>query len=252
LATEGIACQWLFEINFLASMGYDVSIGFNSKETCDEFKQMGIDCAVYLPNFYLPEVSPHPSNKPNQFDDDPCFNQLNTVHISCFGATRPMKNQFIQAIAAIEYANKFKKKLCFHINSTRIEQEGAQPLKNIRALFKNNPQHELKEWSWLDHESFLELTAKMDCCLQVSLSESMNICTADAVYQGIPVVVSKDMLWLPNYDRVTTGSAKVISEKIRGVLRWRKQIALLNRIHLDRYNIKSFFSWKGFLDKQYN
>ena len=152
----------------------------------------------------------------------------------------------MQAIAAIEYATKHNRTLYFHINGSRVEQGGNACLKNIRSLF-NETNHTLIEWPWLDHPMFLRLMSKMDVCLQVSLSESFCIVAADAVYMGVPVVVSKDVTWLPHFDRVSPNSSIEIMKKIHQVLRWKKQITQLNQIYLLHYNVKSKRAWKQFL-----
>lgn len=243
LSTEGIAVQWIVEYQELHDQGKHVYAGFNAKETYDEFVGMGIANACYLPNFYFPEIG-----LPYKECDHEAFTDPSNLNIACFGATRPLKNQLIQAVAAIEYATKQKRKLYFHINGNRLEQGGDSCLKNIRSLFKHS-HHQLVEWNWMDHPSFLHLMSKMHVCLQVSLSESFCIVAADAVFQGVPVVVSKDVDWLPSIDKVCPNSSGDIMDKIHMVLRWRKYIIRLNKRYLFKYNIKSLVTWKRFLNE---
>lgn len=139
---------------------------------------------VYLPNYYPVNFDPRPS----PCDDD-------TLDIGCFGAIRPLKNQLIQAVAAIEYANKHGKHLRFHINGTRIEGKGDSIINNIRKLF-GLLSHELVEHPWMDHKEFIELIRTMDVGLQVSYSETFNIVTADMVVNGVPVVTSPEIKWV--------------------------------------------------------
>ena len=120
-----------------------------------------------------------------------------------------MKNQLIQAIAAIKYADQLGKKLRFHMNGVRTEQNGGNNLKNIKGLFSNTS-HELVLHPWLGHEEFLELLANMDICLQVSLTESFNITAADAVSIGVPLVGSSAIRWLPRFSQALPDSVEDI------------------------------------------
>jgi glycosyltransferase involved in cell wall biosynthesis len=122
------------------------------------------------------------------------FNKV--LNIGCFGAIRPMKNHLMQAVAAIEFADRNNLILHFHINSGRVESNGNNAIKNVRALFEHLPEHKLVEHGWMDHDSFLDLIKTMDMCLQVSFTETFNIVTADAVASNVPVVVSSEMKWV--------------------------------------------------------
>lgn len=243
LANEGVALLWLKELSEIAKHHNNLFIAFNAKDTFKEFKEIGFHNSIYLPNFYFPD-----KHEPVSPIDNPCFHDKHGVNICSFGSVRPMKNQLIQAIAAIEYANKHHKKLYFHINGTRVEQNGSQPLKNIRALFENS-KHNLVEWSWLDHGTFVHLISKMDCALQVSLSESFNIVTCDAIFAQVPVVVSEEISWLPFFLKTDTGSAAKISKRIEFVLEYPMISKISAELYLDSYNMKSLFIWKKFLKK---
>ena len=140
--------------------------------------------------------------------------QKNTIKIASFGAIRPLKNQLIQAIAAIEFANQENLKLEFHINGTRIENNGDPVLKNIRSLFKNS-EHELIEHLWMEHDKFIELLQSMDISMQVSFSETYNIVTADAVNSKIPVVVSPEIKWVFDLFKTSPVDSKMIVRKLQ-------------------------------------
>ena len=131
---------------------------------------------VYLPNYYPICFTPRP--KPVKRD---------VIDIGCFGAIRPLKNQLIQAVSAIEYANDVGKHLRFHINGTRIEGRGDAILKNLRNMFEL-VSHELIEHPWVNHDEFIDIVRTMDVGLQVSYTESFNIVSADMVINGVPVV----------------------------------------------------------------
>ena len=173
LANEGIALKWIMEYK-------NVTLAANSISLKTDLNFLGLTC-VYLPNIYCPEQNIIAGRTPD----------TKGVHIGCFGAIRPMKNTLIQAIASIAYANHIGKTLWFHVNASRVEQHGSEPLKNLRAL-ANGGKIRLIEHPWMSHVDFIHIVSLMDLGLQVSLSESFNIVTADFVYAGVPIVVSPD------------------------------------------------------------
>lgn len=245
LANEGIAIQWLTELNILANRFGNLKIAFNAKETYEEFKKLGYHHSSYLPNFYFPDK-----------DEESCgidhhsFHDKKGINIGCFGAIRPMKNQLIQAMAAIEFANKKNKKLYFHMNAGRIEQAGEQVLKNLEALFKDS-EHELVKWSWLEHGTFIKLVKHMNLGLQVSLSESFNIVTGDFVANNIPIIVSEAIDWMPWFTQADTESAIDITKKLQFANSFKKIFTITSAIYLDSYNLKSLFEWKKFIEKKH-
>ena len=119
------------------------------------------------------------------------------LHIGCFGAVRLLKCHINQALASIKAADYNNLILHFHINGTRVEGEGENPLKNLRAIFKNS-KHKLIEHAWLTHKDFLKVLKHIDILTQTSLSETFNIVSADAVVSHIPVVASSQISWLHN------------------------------------------------------
>jgi hypothetical protein len=135
-----------------------------------------------------------------------------SINVGCFGAVRPFKNQLQQALAAINFGNKIGRSINFNISSTRVEQHGDEALRNIRALFKRSIKHKLIERPWHNHEQFLGLIKSMDISMQVSFTESFNLVSADAVSQGVPVVVGPEVSWLGNYAMVDPTSVDSITE----------------------------------------
>lgn len=190
LANEGMAIDW---INQYANQG--VEIAFNSAQTVHDFNVLVQ--SAYLPNYY-------PLRKPRA--ERPCDKILD---VGCFGAVRPLKNQLMQAFAAIRYARIHDRKMRFHMNGSRQEQGGNNNLKNITALLKAAG-FELVLHDWLPHEEFLELVGAMDIILQVSLSETFCIVAADAVSMGVPLVGSHAIPWLPDFSSADPDSAQSI------------------------------------------
>src|SRR4029077_19455509 len=160
---------------------------------------------LFLPNFYKIEHVCFGS-----FDDD-------DLHIGCFGAIRPLKNQFTQAVAAIEDAKAAGRRLQFHMNGTRQEQGGTAALKNIIALFDNSS-HELVLHPWLEHRDFLKLMSKMDLAMCDSFSETFCIVAADAVAVNAPLVCSDQIPWADRRSIVPTTDTGAIRAKIADLL----------------------------------
>lgn len=212
LAAEGQSVAWIFEY---LKMG--VEVAFNSSQTVQDFKALGK--AAYLPNYY-------PLRKPR-----PAQRATPVLNIGCFGAIRPLKNQLIQAFAAVEFAKAAGTKMTFHMNGTRIEQNGNNNLKNIVALFAATG-YTLELHPWLDHDDFLELIASMDICLQVSLSESFCIVASDSVSMGVPLIGSEAIRWLPKISQADVSSVKSITDAIHR--------ASVTTVHMNHAALESY------------
>lgn len=230
LANEGIAFQWIPEYLWRDN----VYLAFNSPRVVEDVKALSCPSlrykVLYLPNYY-------------PVDSLPARPDHETLRIGCFGAIRPMKNQLVQAIAAIRYADSVGKILHFHINGTRCEQGGDSVLKNLRSLFANT-RHFLVEEKWMNHERFLHLSRKMDFVLAVSLSETFCITAADAVSVGTPLICSSEIPWASDISLVPATDADPIVRKLHELSGWRKYLSvLLNRYGLRKYSKVSKKIW---------
>lgn len=241
LANEGLALDWLDQCH---QLGENVMLAFNSKSATEDFIKLGYQ-AIYLPNIYYPsgnwqfkydDVHKHVEHIPSH-----------ALNVGCFGAIRPMKNHLNQAIAAIEYANQKGLELYFHINIGEEDGNGEQILKNLRSLFNLGRGHHLVEWPWFEHPKFLNVLRFMDFGMQVSLSESFNIVTADFVHVGVPIVVSKDIDWMPDIFKAEATSTTSMQEVIKIMNFSKKLTAYTNQRHLQNYNTDSEHVWLMFL-----
>lgn len=229
LSNEGIAIEWIYKyLNYK-----NVFISSNSEKMTKELSELIGSKVIYLPNYY-----PLTCTKKLKINKD-------YIDIGCFGAIRPLKNQLIQAVAAIEYGNKINKEIRFHINGNRIEGKGDPILKNIRYLFLNNPKHKLIEHDWMNHEDFIEVIKKMDIGMQVSYSETFNIVTADFVNNNIPVVVSDEISWIANIFKADPNSVNSIIKKLDFTLTYGNWLIFKdkNRANLNKYNLESEEIW---------
>lgn len=232
--------------------GYDnipnVYVSFNNAYTNAEFETIDLK-PIYLPNIYDVD-RPQPMTK-FQTVVERIFGRpkeyKKTIDVACFGAIRPMKNQLLQGVAAIRFAEKYHKKIRFHINAGRCEQKGENVLKNLRALFAGT-EHELVEHMWMPHEKFLELISKMDIGLQVSLSESFNIVTADFIAQQIPIIVSDEITWAADEAKVETSDSEKVADLMNEFLQAPKIIVSENIKALETYNQAAIAEWGYFIE----
>ena len=198
---------------------------------------------IYLPNYYPRQ----PVAQADLFISKPCWTRHDwTIHVGCFSAIRPMKNQLLQAGAAILFGRKTGKPIAFHVNGGRVEQGGENGLKNLRALFEGTP-NQLVEHPWLDHDQFLELLRSMDVGMQVSLSETFNIVSADMVSVGLPVVVSDEVRWASEYSKVPANDMEAVCEGLERVTTEpdADKIVRENQRALDRFCKRSQEVWQG-------
>lgn len=240
LAQEGIAIEWTSAYAAIRN----VFVATNTKAALKDLRTVisekynttyngASKKIIYIPNYYVKEDAEHPEY---------VFKAFDTIDVGCFGAIRPLKNQLIQAVAAINYSVEHNKTLRFHINSGRIESGGLPVISNLRALFKNNHKSSLIEHEWMPHNKFLGVLSTMDVSLQVSFSETFNIVTADAVAMHVPVVVSSDISWVSSRYQANPLDSDDISEKMYLATRnkwWDRPYRGANLIGLARYNAKS-------------
>lgn len=226
LAMEGIAIEWIKQ--------YPI-VGFNNEWTTDYVKNF-VRTPIYLPNI----------DDKNEVEIEENIHK-NHLNVGCFGSVRPLKNQLIQAVAALNYAEKHCIDLHFHINGNRIEQKGDPVLHNLRDLFEGT-RHKLIEHDWMEHGQFIDLVRRMDVGLQVSFTESFNIVSADFVHAGVPIIVSPEISWQYRFLQVDPNNADEIQNKIDDVLRRRRHFAAEQVGSLKKYNKKALRVWKDFID----
>lgn len=235
ISNEGIAMDWCYRY-----LKAGITIAPNSKKMEKEFKSL-IDngSVIYLPNYYeIMYNKVHRDKHPDILD------------VGCFGAVRPLKNQLIQAMAAIEVAKTLNKQLNFHINTARVENNGNNVLKNIRSLFANldSKRFSLVEHNWLPHNEFLQLVQSMDIGLQVSFSETFNIVSADYASQRVPIVASKEIEWINNVSIADPTDIDTIVHKMIKGLKYSEDVAELNLINLISWNNISRKTWSDFIN----
>lgn len=195
----------------------------------------------YLPNI----IKVQPKKNINK-------NITNIMNVGCFGSLRILKNQVFQAICSMEAANRLNKILNFHITVDANINSNVQNsvLKNLEELFKNS-KHILVKHEWKENGDFQALVREMDLGLQLSFTESFNIVTADFVNNGIPILVSDTIEWMPSILKTSTVNFKETTKAIISVYKKRYSSFLLNKMRkaLEKYNYNAELIWIDFLKK---
>jgi hypothetical protein len=185
IANEGMAMDWIPDLLRFTSVTVAPNSPRLTKQLAQMMSHMGRDCAdrvVLLPNIYPSDTFPAKIKPQNRW----------WIDISCFGAIRPMKNQLMQAVAAVEFAAGIGKQLRFHINSGRVEGRGEAVQRNITNLFAHLAD---SGHPWMPRDEFVDICANMDIAMQVSFSETFNIVAADHVTRSVPLVSSAEVPW---------------------------------------------------------
>ena len=216
LSFEGIAFNWIRR--YLTEQ--NIYVALNSNDTFRDFNCLFYNhknLILYLPNYFqLPDYRPRVKRDYGE-----------EVHIGCFGAIRGLKNQLVQALSAIEYADRNGVKLFYHINTGRTEGFGSENiLRNIREVFAYRTEHSLVEHGWLSNDDFqLLLTDEIDISLQVSFSETFNLVAADSIACGVPIVVSEEIEWAAEQSKVHDAcTMKDIVQKLHKCYTFRRSI----------------------------
>lgn len=243
IANEGVAIEWITKYAKLQEKYHQFHIAPNSIRMVEDLKHsLGIE-TKYAPNIYIPHLGTQGYDHTTPVDKHP-----DILDIGCFGAIRPLKNQLIQAMAAITFANGLGKKLRFHVNATRMEQKGENVYRNLVALFANT-QHELIEHGWVLHPSFMHLIRHMDFGLQVSFSETFNIVAADFVHLKVPIIGSKEIDWMSKmYQADPTDMDSIVDRLWVAWLLKPFGIHNLNNIGLNKHNYYATYDWRKLLD----
>lgn len=190
LATEGVAMDWITQYLRLG-----VHVAPNAPRAHEQLywlatKMLGSEVSEtlvpFLPNCYPVDYSFWPLQNLDIRDKS-------TLDIACFGAYRPMKNHLQQAFIALKFAEMKDKQLRFHIND-RQDAGGGGPAKSVEALI-SAAGAELVKHPWENRETFLGSISQVDLLMQLSMSETFNIVSADATLVGKPMIVSKEINW---------------------------------------------------------
>lgn len=235
LSSEGIAMDYIFEY---AKLGVDIAV--NAPRIGSLLSKIVPSTHIkYLPNYYPLD------SKEAKYSDHTRDEELK---IAIPGAIRPLKNVLHQVTCAVALALKRGKTLKLYINSGRKEGGNQDStIKNIKSLMSKfeDKGFQLIEMDWLDHKAFKKEMKKMDLVMQVSHSETFSICSADAISQLVPTVVSPEVTWASSYAKADPNNADDIISKMEFALDNRR-VQKANLEGLKGHNDHVVYSWKNF------
>lgn len=219
LAHEGIAIDWLKQYVALPN----VFVAHNTTRGYEDFREIvafdgGSQAGkvLFLPTYYpAPRFAPKPTWRGR------------TLNAVCPGALRPFKNHLNQAVAAMLYAEQHGAVLNFHINASRVEQGGESVLRNLQSLFAGT-RHNLIELPWVEHDEFIKELKHLDLGLQVSFTETFDICAADIVAAGLPLVASPQVRWTTHRSQADPNDVRAIAEGIRQAFKHNRRLTQEN------------------------
>lgn len=235
---EPHAFGWIIEY-----MKLGVEVISNSARSAEDVSAMALAAGVdprlgsYGPNIYpIPALKDMVTHR----------REGDTVHIGCFGAVRLMKNHITQALAAIMFGDEQDVTVHFHINSYDIPGYIDPVINNLREMFSKLTRHKLVEHGWMCRADFLELIREMHIVTQVSFTETFNIVAADAMYQGVPIIVSDEISWLGSYAHRDPNSASDIARGYRVIHNeWcrRDRRLQLQRRDMEEFSTRALVIW---------
>jgi len=169
-----------------------------------------------------------------------------TLRIGSFGALRVQKNFTSAAWAALGIARHLRTKLEFFVNLGRTDNNGDVVERAIRASLENLPDVKLVEVPWHNAMEFRRVVGHMHLLIQPSYTETFSMVTADAIAEGVPVVVTPAMEWCP-------GDWKASSDDVADIARVGQRL-LFNPSApeegyqaLVKYNETGVREWRKFL-----
>jgi hypothetical protein len=219
---------------------YDnLSLGGNNFRFTEWVKEAYRTHTVLLPNLYsVPEFN-------GRIWHDLARIVRDGLRIGSFGAIRPLKNQLTACAAAMLISKWLDLPVEFHLSAGREEGGGNTVLNAIQQMTQDVPNFSLVLDGWCGWHEHRENVKRMDLLLHPSYTESFNICTADGISQGVPVVGSHAITWLPDSWKADSDNAVEIAEV---GLRLLHEGAEKGIRALKQHNEEGFQCWQKFLE----
>lgn len=115
------------------------------------------------------------------------------------GAQRAQKNIITMVCACVEIATTLKAQTEIWMSTAREDDQAARMIMAAAiALTENLPNVTLVPLPWASWPDFRKYVANMHLMMQVSYTESHNLCVADGCAEGIPSVISSAIDWAPS------------------------------------------------------
>ena len=188
LQADSHAIKIMREVCDLQLSAHNVFAGGNS----EKFVRWASDAwrvpVVWVPNLY--SISDSRSSKDRYWEPG------TGLRVGIFGANRAQKNHITAAAAAAELAVRYGTPVEVLMSSGR--DEGATDA-SIREMLADIPNLKLTKTGWLTWPRFRALVRTVNSVFQVSFTESFNVVAADAIAEGVPVVVGSAIDWVPRH-----------------------------------------------------
>jgi hypothetical protein len=234
LAADPHAIRLLRETADLQLSTHNVFVGGNSLKFSEWATEAWGVRVAFLPNLYCSaETFPRPGRSWNG----------SALRLGLFGANRPLKNFLSGAAAAVELATHLHVPTELFISSGR--NEGGS-FRALQEMTDDVPNLRVTETGWLPWPRFRRLLRSIDLVFQVSYTESFNIVSADAVSEGIPVVASDAIDWLPHWFQARADEPRDVTRVAERLLR-DPSAAAAGREALQDYVTRGLFAWRRFL-----
>lgn len=189
LQVEPGAIKILRDLMHMQESFLNLTVAANSKKLAMFMERIYLGRILYLPNLYdLDRPRSHKNGG----------HERGKLRLASFGALRILKNHTTAAAAALLIAERERKDLEFWVSTNR-EEHGKGVLQSLRNMFHGLTWAKLVENEWQPWPEFRRTIGSMDLCLQVSMTETFNITTADAVAEGVPVVTGPAIEWVPSH-----------------------------------------------------
>lgn len=239
LSVEPPAIKLLRAYKTLQDKYPNFHVGGNSEKFVEAWSRMYDTKLVFLPNLYNLNENVRPYFVGHDIECRP-------VRIGIFGSVRPLKN-FVSAVAAgIDVSVRLNKNVILFLSTGR-DEGGQVTNKAIDELVAGLPNVKLIRSMWQDHSQFKELVREMDLIYQISYTESFNMVTADAISEGVPVVISDAITWAPRSWIAKMDDVSNIAWKSLELLLHREEEALAGRNYLGWYNSEGVRHWDRWL-----
>lgn len=234
LAADPHAIRLLRETADLQLSVHNVFVGGNAKKFTDWATEAWGIRAVCLPNLYCSaETFERPGRSWNG----------GALRLGLFGANRPLKNFLSGAAAAVELSTRL------HVPTELFISTGRNEGGSFRALdemTEDVPNLKVTHTGWLSWPRFRRLLRTIDLVFQPSFTETFNVVCADAISEGVPVVVGESIDWAPRWWQARVDEPRDVTRVAERLLR-DPDAAQQGREALDDYVARGVLAWKRFL-----
>lgn len=189
LQVEAGAVKMVRDYFRLQDSSMNFTYAANNERYCEYAERVYHGRCLLLPNLYDLD-RPH-RKQPRQHND-------RLLRIASFGSLRLLKNHTSSAAAAQLIAKSKACDLDFYISTNR-EEHGKGVLQAIKYMFMDTPGLRVVENPWQPWADFRHTVRHMDLVMQPSFTETFNIVSADACSEGVPVIGSAAIEWLPKH-----------------------------------------------------